>query len=184
MKHNLFVKLLVSIPVILVTLYYIPFLGIVLILFRYYVYAGKKFYYTPIMLLISALIIWLPKIMAFIVEYGKINIEIPYIYQIMDTKLYPELLIFSKTLIIIGIILFIVSYIMRNICTSLYNKLMKLLQYEQIKDMEISAKNDLAIKEKQLRAKHTKVVKCPNCGANNTITSTTGKCKYCRSSIK
>ena len=184
MKHNLFIRLLVSIPVILILLYYIPFLGIILILFRYYVYAGKKFYYTPIMLLISALIIWLPKIMAFIIEYGKINIEIPYIYQIMDTKLYPELLTFSKTLIITGVILFIVSYIIKNICTSLYTKLMKLVEYEQNKDYEISKKNNMAIKEKQLRAKNTKVVKCPNCGANNTITSTTGKCKYCRSSIR
>lgn len=184
MKHNILVKLLVSIPVILVTLYYIPFLGIVLILFRYYVHSDKKVYQTPLMLLLSALIIWLPKIMEFIIEYGKINIEIPYIYQVMDTKLYPELLTFSKTLIIIGIILFIVSYILKNVCTSLYNKLMKLVEYEQKKDYEISKKNDMAIKEKQLRAKHTKVVKCPNCGANNTITSTTGKCKYCRSAIK
>lgn len=184
MKHNIFVKLLVSIPVILVTLFYSPFLGIILILFRYYVHSNKKFYQTPLMLLLTSLIIWLPKIIEFVIEYGKINIEIPYIYQIMDTKIYPELLVFSKTLITIGIILFIVSYILKNIFTSLYNKLMRLVEYEQIKDYEISKKNDMAIKEKQLRAKNTKVVKCPNCGASNTITSTTGKCKYCRSSIK
>lgn len=184
MRHNIFVRLLASMPVILVTLYFLPILGIILLIFRYYVYSNRKYYQTSVFLLLSALLIWIPKIIEFIVEYGKFNIEIPYLYQIIDTSIYPKLLEFSKTLAIIGIILFIVSYILKNVCTSLYNKLMKLVEYEQNKDYEISKKNNMAIKEKQLRAKNTKVVKCPNCGANNTITSTTGKCKYCRSSIK
>jgi hypothetical protein len=170
-------------PVILVTLYYIPFLGILLLLFRYYIHSDKKYYQTSLLLLLSSLIIWLPKIIEFIIEYGKINIEIPYIYQIMDTSIYPKLLEYSKTLIIVGIILLIVSYILKNIFTSVYSKLMSLVQYEQAKDYEISKKNDLIIKEKQLKAKNSKVVHCKKCGASNIITSTTGKCKYCRSAL-
>ena len=48
MKNNLFIKILCSIPVILLFLYFIPFLGVCLILFRYFIYDNKKRIETPI----------------------------------------------------------------------------------------------------------------------------------------
>ena len=52
MSENKFFKLLCSLPVVLIVLYFIPFLGICLILFRYYVYRGNKYYKTPALLLV------------------------------------------------------------------------------------------------------------------------------------
>ena len=40
------------------------------------------------------------------------------------------------------------------------------------------------MKEKQMQAKNTHVVICSHCGASNMLTSTTGKCKYCRNIIQ
>ena len=42
MKKNLLLKFLSSLPLILIMLYFIPFLGICLILFRYFVNDNKK----------------------------------------------------------------------------------------------------------------------------------------------
>ena len=61
MNNNRLFKLLCSIPVILVFLYFIPFLGICLMLFRCYIYIGRKnnLYST---LFICGILILLPKI--------------------------------------------------------------------------------------------------------------------------
>ena len=50
MKNNLFIKILCSVPVILVVLYFIPFLGICLLLFRRFVYQNKTIKTYPIYL--------------------------------------------------------------------------------------------------------------------------------------
>ncbi len=42
MKNNLLFKILSSLPVILIALYFIPFLGVCLILLRYFMYDNKK----------------------------------------------------------------------------------------------------------------------------------------------
>ena len=55
--------------------------------------------------------------------------------------------------------------------------------YEQ-RTAKIQEKNDLIMKEKQMQAKNTHVVICSHCGASNMLTSTTGKCKYCRNIIQ
>ena len=57
-KNSLF-KLLCSIPVILVFLYFIPFLGICLMLFRCYIYKGKKnSLYSTLFIFIIIVIKW------------------------------------------------------------------------------------------------------------------------------
>ena len=42
MKYNPFIRLLCSIPIILVFLYFIPFVGVCLILLRYFLYSEKE----------------------------------------------------------------------------------------------------------------------------------------------
>ena len=82
----------------------------------------------------------------------------------------------------------IIFLILSFIFNSLFNKIKNYLHtsissYEQ-RTAKIQEKNDLIMKEKQMQAKNTHVVICSHCGASNMLTSTTGKCKYCRNIIQ
>ena len=44
-------------------------------------------------------------------------------------------------------------------------------------------KNDLEMKEKREKAKNSRVVNCPYCGADNLIYNNVGTCKFCRKKI-
>jgi len=182
MKNNIIVKLLCSISVILVVTYFIPFLGIILILFRFFVYP-KKHYTTAITLVLCGLLILLPKIVNYILELAKINTKILYLGEILNSSIYPKLVSLSKLLIIVGVILLIISYISKMLGEKLGNAVGNYFKEEQRKDYEISEKNDLKMKEKQEIAKNTHFVKCPNCGGDNTVIGNVGKCKFCRKDI-
>lgn len=52
MKYNPFIRLLCSIPIILVFLYFIPFVGVCLILLRYFLYSEKKKILVPVILML------------------------------------------------------------------------------------------------------------------------------------
>jgi hypothetical protein len=56
--------------------------------------------------------------------------------------------------------------------------------YCDIIDYEISNKNNMKIKENQVKEKNTHYVKCKSCGADNLVSSKTQKCKYCRKHLK
>ena len=89
MKTNLFIKLLVSIPVILIVLYFIPVLGVFLLIFRYIIYSNKKRIYTPITILIAGLLILIPKLISMIFNATNISINvIPYLNNILTSDLY------------------------------------------------------------------------------------------------
>lgn len=74
MKNNLFIKILCSIPVILLFLYFIPFLSVCLILFRYFIYDNKKRIETPIYLIVCGVIILIPKLILSISSAMKYRI--------------------------------------------------------------------------------------------------------------
>ena len=65
MRNNLLFKILASLPVILLTLYFIPFLGVILILFRFFMYSNKKMS-TSIFITLIGILILIPKIINFI----------------------------------------------------------------------------------------------------------------------
>ena len=115
-----FLKLLCSFPIILILLYYIPFLGICLILVRYSLFKSQKNYILPTILLITGLILLIPK------TISSLHIKnIPYISKILSSNIYPNLIPYSKRIITIGIIFLILSYIFKNISTKLGDKLNK-----------------------------------------------------------
>lgn len=187
MRNNLFIRFLCSIPVILVLLYFIPFLGICLILFRYYVYRNKKIYLTSIYLLISGLIVLIPKLVNFILN--RLNIKnISYLNTFFASKFYKSLVPYSKLLITLGIISLILSVIFKNIYDKLKSKVNNTINSyvkESAKnDAIISEKNDLLMKEKREKALNTHVVKCPYCGSNNMLVQQTGICSYCRKPLE
>lgn len=183
MKNNLMIKLICSLPVILIVMYFVPFLGVCLILFRYFVY-NKKHYSTAMTLIVCGLLILLPKLVNYITSIFKITTKTPYLDEILESSVYTKILGFSKLLIIVGVVFLIISYIVNMVATKVGNGIKNYFQEEQKRDYEISTKNDLIIKEKQEKAKNTHFVKCPNCGASNTVIGNVGKCKFCRKDIE
>ena len=185
---NSIIKLLSSIPIILIVLYFIPFLGICLILLRYFVHRNEPKYKISIILIVFGLLLLIPKLINKITEILKIDIsKVPYIESILSSNLYTDLLKYSKLLITVGIALIIITYIFKNIYDKFSKKLStsieKYITNEEKKDYEIRQKNDLLMQEKREKAKNTHVVKCPHCGSDNILTERTGKCKHCRTPI-
>lgn len=189
MKTNLLFKILASIPVILIALYFIPFLGVCLILFRYFIYNGKKNISTSIILVSVGLLVLTPNIINGILSILKIDINtIPYLKDIVSSNLYKiDLINYSKVLICVGIILLIIIFVLKTIFNKVNSKLgsafRNYISETQKRDREIAKENDLEIKLKQERAKNTFYVKCPNCGSDNIISEKIGTCKYCRRKI-
>ncbi len=189
MKTNLFIKLLVSIPVILIVLYFIPVLGVFLLIFRYIIYSNKKRIYTPITILIVGLLILIPKLISMIFNATNISINvIPYLNNILTSDLYNiNFIKYSKLLISIGVIFLILSFIFRNLfnkaSAKINDKISKYITETEKRDIEISRSNDMKMKEKREKAKNTNYVKCPYCGSDNLLSEKTGKCKFCRRTI-
>lgn len=185
MNENKFFKLLCSLPIILIILYFIPFLGICLILFRFYIYRNNKQYKTPILLLLCGLLLLIPKLLDSIMKFLKLNSdEIPYLNNIMNSDIYIKLLSYSKLLITIGIIFLILSFILKNVFNKVNTGIRNYMAEDLKKDYKIRKENDLKMQEKREKAKNTHVVYCPYCGADNMLTEQTGICKFCRRKIE
>lgn len=188
MKSNILFKILSSLPVILIVLYYLPFLGICLILFRFFMNKNKK-YSTAISITVVGLAILLPKLIYSSLEIFKINMNIPYLNNIINSNFYNiELINYSKFIISTGVILLVISYVLKQIFDKISNKLNdrihNYITTTQKQNAEIARKNDMEIKIKQEKAKQTSYVECPNCGSDNLLSEKFGTCKYCRSTIE
>lgn len=186
MKNNIILKILLSIPIILIALYFIPFLGVCLIIFKLFVYGSKKSIITSVSLLIVGLLVLIPKVLSI----TKINIDkIPYLKDIINSDIYNiNFIKYSKLLITIGIIFLVITIILKLVITKLSNKFNgKVGEYitqMQKKEIEISRENDMKIKLKQECAKNTSYVKCPYCGSDNLLGEKFGTCSFCRRKIE
>lgn len=189
MKNNLLLKLLSSLPVILIALYFIPFLGVCLILLRYFMYNNKKRISIPMYIVGVGILVLIPKILNLILDMLKVDIgTILYLKDIISTELYNvDFINYSKRLICVGVIFLIISFVMKIIFDKVSNKLnSEIINYinkTQRRDAEISRKNDMEIKIKQEKAKNTSYVECPNCGSDNLLGEKYGTCKFCRSKL-
>ena len=189
MKQNRFIKLLASIPSILLFLYFIPFIGVCLILLRLFIYNNKKVS-TAVSLLSIGLLIISPLFINKVL--GLINIQnfnIPYLSDIVNSNLYNEKFIrYSKLLMIVSILFFIISFAFKSLINKIRLKfnseIREYISRNEQKAAEISEKNDLIMKEKREKAKNTHVVYCPYCGSDNLFTEKTGICKFCRRKIE
>ncbi len=180
-------SILCSIPIILTALYFIPFLGIVLILFRLYFKSQEKIYKLPLFLILTAVIIFIPKAVYMAINAFAIKIKIPYLDKIIEADLYEKLIKYGKYLIIIGVLYLIVRYVVTNILTKLKStvnsKFGDFIERNEKRTYEIQKENDLKMKENQEKAKNTHFVSCPTCGSDNVIHGNTGKCKHCRRTL-
>lgn len=189
MKNNLLFKILSSLPIILISLYFIPFLGVCLILLRYFMYDNKKRISTPIYIVGIGILILIPKALNLILDVAKVDITtIPCLKDIIGAELYNvDFINYSKRLICVGVIFLIISFVLNTIFDKVSSKLNSgirdYINETQKRDAEISKKNDMEIKIKQEKAKNTSYVKCPNCGSDNLLGEKYGTCKYCRSKL-
>lgn len=186
MKSNALFKLLATLPVIFIALYFIPFLGICLILFRYFMYNDKRRVRTSIILFGVGILILIPKGLYSVLDIVNFDINsIPYLEDIINSELYNiELIDYSKFLICVGIIFLIISFIIKSLFNKVNSGIMKYITETEKRDAEMSKQNDMEIKLKQEKAKNTSYVKCPNCGSDNLLGEKFGTCSYCRRKIE
>ena len=144
MRNNLLFKILASLPVILLTLYFIPFLGVILILFRFFIYSNKKIS-TSIFITLIGILILIPKIISFILDIFKIDInKISYLQDVLNSNLYNiDLINYSKLLICIGIIFLIISFVLTTLFNKLNSNILNYISKQEKRDAEISRENDM-----------------------------------------
>ncbi len=189
MTNNIFIKLLTSIPVILLVMYFLPFIGICLLIFRYIISYNKRKNSSGYLILLSGIILLIPKAIEEIFKLLKLKLNtIPYIEIIINNNLYnTKLISFSKLLIIVGIIFIIVitlgSILSNKLGLKAASGLRNYLNRVENEDKEIREKNNLKMQMQREEVKNTHLVHCPHCGSDNTIKGKTGKCKYCRQEI-
>lgn len=190
LRRNLIFKILCSFPIIIVVAYFVPFLGVVLALFRYVVYGTRHYYRTPIVLLICGLVLLLPRGLELAMANFNFDLGVPYWNEIMSHQMYPKITDLGRFLAIFGVILLIVSYILKNFIAGMKNKFGSMMQSyytdQQNRDERIRKENDLKLREKEITSKQKTphVVKCKHCGKTNHITGTVGKCASCRQPIE
>lgn len=183
MKNNILVKVLCSLPIILIGLYFSRFLGICLIIFRLIAFKNKT-KVSPYLILIG-LILLIPKLL------GNINLNIPYLEDVLVSSQYASLLSYSKFLIIFGVILLMIEYLVYNVKNSLNSKLKQFsnkveqkIEKDEQMHREIAKENDYKMKLRKEEVENTRLVSCPSCGAENLLKNGVGRCKYCRNPLK
>ncbi len=186
MEQSIFVKYLFSLPVILVVMYFMPVIGLFMLIPRKILLDRSK-YNTGVVFIVTFCIILIPKLLEYIRDTFKIE-NIPYLNDILTNDVYKVLLSRSKFLFIVGLILVITGLIVKKATSGIKENMFKgLTDYInniEARDAEIAEKNDLKMREKRENAKNTHFVHCPHCGASNTIVGDTGKCSYCKQTLK
>lgn len=180
-----FINIITSLPIILIALYFLPVLGILLILLKFITATNKNNSIATI-LIILGLLIQVPNLLKGLSKTFKFTI--PYLNKIVEHNLYYDLTKYSTLLIIVGVVMIIITTLFNKLFGSLKNTLNEAVDTYVTKsveqDREIDKENDLEIKTKQEKAKNTHVVHCPNCGADNIVSEKVTRCKYCRTELE
>jgi len=188
MQSNKFLKLLCSTPVILIFLYFIPFLGICLFIARYIIFKKTKGISCLKWLIAISVLILIPRLAFEILKLIKVQIDFIDLNAIINSEIYLNLIGYGKFLLTFSIIAFILLIIIDNIIsktkTKINSNVTSYIRKQQQMEREVAKENDLKIKQQQEKAKNTNYISCPNCGADNIIIGKVGVCKYCRSAIE
>lgn len=184
MSSNNILKILCSLPSILLFLYFIPFVGVCLIILRCFVYNNKKRFVSKGLIIIGILI-YIPKILGDILNLIKFKIDtIPYFSEVINSDAYIKLVDYSEFILTVGIITLIISVIFKKVFDKISRVARSYIKSNISQQQEISKQNDLEVKLRREKAKNTHVVYCPHCGGDNMLTEKVGKCKYCRRKIE
>ncbi len=180
-------KLICSIPVLLVTLYFVPPLGVILTIARLFIYGTYNYYRVPMALLICALLFLAPRAY----ELLQQNIDgIPVFQPFIDFRghaLYPKFTDFGRFVSIFSIIMIIATFALKKVINA-FSQAIRLAQVASREQKPSNNQTKIMQKEgaktdpSDQSTPH--VVKCPSCGKVNSITGTVGKCKSCRNPIE
>ena len=105
-------KLICSLPVILVTLYFVPPIGIILTIARLFIYGSYRYYRVPAAILVVALLCLVPR--AYELLQQNFGLNIPFLQFLVDFRLHPlyqKLTDFGRWVAIFSLIMFVVSLI-------------------------------------------------------------------------
>ena len=178
--NNQVLKLIFSLPVVLLLLYLFPVLGVFFAIGHLFM-NRRASYYLPILLFIVGLILYLPRILEIISQ--KFQFTIGSLSEILEMPIYNQIGPYGKRLMILGIVFMVASAIFKWIANLGHNSLLEYIKGQEMESAKLNAKNDLIMKEKQEKTKNSHVIICPHCGADNLIYGQTGTCKYCRKKL-
>jgi len=186
MITNKFFKFLSSYPVIFLFLYFFPFLGVCLIFLKFFTCKNSDRKKIPVVIIVIGIVVLIPKLVYLILDLIKFDINnIPYFMNIINSDLYNISLIkYAKLLLAIGIISYMLIVILKNIFDKISNYIYQYINKTAKETAKMQERNDYKMRQKQIDAKNTSYVECPNCGSDNFISDSVGKCKYCRSVLE
>ena len=173
-------SLILSIPVILVTLYYSRTIGVLLIIARSFYKNRIRAFWLGIVMMIVGTICMLPRILISVTEHIPTFMSPLFSWlRIVNDGYYPKIFDYGYFLLIAGIIYLVIEIIFSKAFNYGTGLLMEFIKKESEETARISMKNDMKMKEKQLKSNNTKTVICPTCGASNIVSLDDKKCKYC-----
>ena len=184
-------KLICSLPVIIITLYFVAPLGVALTIARLFIYGSYRYYRVPFAILIVALLCLAPRGYE-LLQQNFSNIT-PVFQPFIDFRAHPmfaKLTDFGRWTAIFSIIMLIASQILSKVANfvsqairmaSMGNSTRATSGTEQ-KRTPVMRKDGREADPSDQATPH--VVKCPNCGKANHIIGTVGNCKACRSAIE
>lgn len=179
MLENKFLKVFCSLPILLLVLYFIPFLGICLLFFRGFLYSTRK-QKTFLFLILCGCLLVIPQLIHSFFSF----LPIPYVVTIVSAPIYKDLFHYGKFLITLGGIFFLLSALFRKVSSRFYSHVGNYIRQDLQKEYEIRKENDLKIQEKREKAGNTHVVRCPYCGSDTMLTEQTATCTFCRRKIE
>ena len=183
--NSLFLRLIISVPVIVAATLLAPVLGVLLMILRYIVSDSRKDRRGSIAIIIIGILLLIPRWIFLLSEELNFNLVISTFFRnIVNNEFYAtRVTTCAFALIIIGIVSLIVSILFNNLLARLKTALSGAIERNEVKHAEIEKENNYRIKEMQYKAQNSHVVSCPKCGADNTIVGDSGVCLYCRQPI-
>jgi hypothetical protein len=177
-------------PVLLITLYFVPPLGVALTIARYFIYGSYRYYRVPAVLLVIGCLCLIPRAYELLLQ--NVGAQIPIIQPLIDFRthqLYPKITDFGRFIAIFSIITLIASQLLRNLIGRASSALRMLQAAKTASDStEKTAKTSIMTHDNPAKQPSDQttphVVKCANCGKACQIIGTVGKCKYCRNAVE
>ena len=187
-------KLICSLPVLLVTLYFVPPLGVVLTIARLFIYGSYRYYRVPAAILVIALLCLAPRGYELLQQnFGE---SIPAFQPLIDFRAHPlfaKLADFGRWTAIFSVIMIIASLALAKVA-NLASQALRMARMAGSAS-RTNAGNESSTRKTPVMQKDGReadpsdqstphVVKCPSCGKANHIIGTVGTCKSCRSAIE
>ena len=186
-------KIICSLPVLLITLYFVPPLGVVLTIARLFIYGSYRYYRVPAAILVVALLCLAPR--GYELLQQNFGDSIPAFQPFIDFRshqLFAKLTDFGRWTAIFSIITIIASLALGKVA-NLASQALRMARMasshtgrtasgSDTRKTPIMQKDNAQVNPSDQSTPH--VVKCPNCGKANAIKGTVGTCKACRTAIE